>query len=59
MRGSDAVIRALEKEGIKKATQEEIDTILKLSDKKLNELELSIDKEKLLYFSNIIKNRGH
>ena len=37
--------------------QDEIDTILKLADEKLKGL--PIDKEKLLYFSNLIKKRGH
>ncbi|MBC8310799.1 MAG: polyprenyl synthetase family protein [Candidatus Marinimicrobia bacterium] len=44
-------------EGIKKDTQEEVNEILKLADNKLNEL--PIDKEKLLYFSNLIKKRGN
>ena len=47
----------LENEGIKKGAQEEIHNILKLADKKLNDL--PIDKEKLLYFSEIIKKRGN
>ncbi len=47
----------LENEGIKKRAQEEISNILKLADKKLNNL--PIDKEKLLYFSKIIKKRGN
>ena len=47
----------MEKAGIKKAVQEEIDTILKLANEKL--CGLSIDKEKLLYFSDIIKKRGY
>ena len=47
----------LENEGIKETTQKEIDTILKLADEKINGL--PIDKHKLLYFSEIIKKRGH
>ncbi|SUZ49667.1 uncharacterized protein METZ01_LOCUS2521, partial [marine metagenome] len=47
----------LENEGIKKRAQEEINNILKLADKKLNDL--PIDKEKLLYFSKIIRKRGN
>ena len=47
----------LENEGIKKRAQEEINKILKLADEKLNDL--PIDKEKLLYFSEIIKKRGN
>ena len=47
----------LENEGIKKRAQEEINNILKLADDKLNDL--PIDKEKLLYFSKIIKKRGN
>ena len=47
----------LENEGIKKRAEEEINTILKLADKKLSDL--PIDKEKLLYFSKIIKKRGN
>ena len=47
----------LENEGIKDSAQGEIDDILKLADKKLNDL--PIDKERLLYFSKIIKKRGN
>ena len=47
----------LEKVGIKEAVQMEIDTILNLADKKLSGL--LIDKQKLLYFSDLIKKRGH
>ena len=47
----------IENAGIKKAVQGEIDTILKLADVKLSGL--SIDKEKLLYFSDLIKKRGY
>ena len=47
----------MENEGIKKAVQEEIDTILKLANEKLSGL--PIDKEKLLYFSDLIKKRGY
>lgn len=47
----------LENEGIKKRTEEEINNILILADEKLNDL--PIDKEKLLYFSEIIKKRGN
>ena len=47
----------LENEGIKNSAQKEIDEILKLADEKLNDL--PIDKEKLLYFSELIKKRGN
>ena len=47
----------MENAGIKKTVQEEIDTILKLANEKL--CGLSIDKEKLLYFSDLIKKRGY
>ena len=47
----------LENEGIKNSAQKEIDEILKLADEKLNDL--PIDKEKLLYFSGLIKKRGN
>ena len=47
----------LEKVGIKESVQMEIDTILNLADDKLNGL--SIYKKKLLYFSDLIKKRGH
>ena len=47
----------MEKAGIKKAVREEIDTILKLANEKLSGL--PIDKDKLLYFSDIIKKRGY
>ena len=47
----------LENEGIKETAQKEIDLILKLADEKINGL--PIDKDKLLYFSELIKKRGH
>ena len=47
----------LENEGIKNIAQKEIDEILKSADEKLNDL--PIDKEKLLYFSKLIKKRGN
>ena len=47
----------LENEGIKETARTEINTILKLADMKLSGL--PIDKDKLLYFSEIIKKRGH
>ena len=47
----------LENEGIKETARKEINTILKLADMKLSGL--PIDKDKLLYFSEIIKKRGH
>ena len=47
----------LEKVGIKEAVQIEIDTILNLADKKLSGL--PINKSKLLYFSDLIENRGY
>ena len=47
----------MESEGIIDATQKEIDTIIKLADEKLNGL--SIEKDNLLYFSELIKKRGH
>jgi geranylgeranyl pyrophosphate synthase len=47
----------MENVGIKKAVREEIDTILKLANEKLSGL--PIDKEKLLYFSDLIKKRGY
>ena len=47
----------MENVGIKKAVQEKIDTILKLANEKLGGL--PIDKEKLLYFSDLIKKRGY
>ena len=47
----------LENEGIKKRAQDEISNILKLADNKINDL--PIDKEKLLYFSKIIRKRGN
>ena len=43
--------------GIKDKTIQEIHLILDLADKKLNNL--SIDKNKLLYFSELIKKRGY
>ena len=46
-----------ENEGIKETAKKEIDTILKLADEKINGL--PIEKEKLLYFSEIIKRRGN
>ena len=47
----------LENEGIKETAQKEIDLILKLADEKIHDL--PIDKDKLLYFSELIKKRGH
>ena len=47
----------LDNEGIKETVRREINTILKLADMKLSGL--PIDKDKLLYFSEIIKKRGH
>jgi geranylgeranyl diphosphate synthase type II len=47
----------LEDEGIKETTAAEIDGILKMADKKLSNL--SIEKVKLRYFSQLIKKRGH
>ena len=47
----------LDNEGIKETAIEEIDTLLKLADEKLSSL--PIDKSKLLYFSELIKRRGH
>ena len=56
-KGIGNIMSYLENEGIKKRAQEEIYNILKLADNKLNDL--PIDKEKLLYFSKIIKKRGN
>ena len=47
----------MENVGIKKVVLEEIDTILKLANEKLNGL--PIVKDKLLYFSDLIKKRGY
>ena len=47
----------LKNEGIKNSAHKEINEILKLADEKITDL--PIDKEKLLYFSEIIKNRGN
>jgi len=47
----------LDNEGIKESAIMEIDTLLKLADKKLSSL--PIDKSKFLYFSELIKRRGH
>ena len=46
-----------ENEGIKESTMDEINTILKIADEKLSGL--SINKDKLLYFSELIKKRGY
>jgi len=54
-RGIGQIRDYLENEGIKKNAIKEIDAILQLADKKL--IDLPIDKEKLLYFSKIIKKR--
>jgi len=56
-KGIGNIRQYLEIEGIKEDAQEEINDILKLADKKLNDL--PIEKEKLLYFSKIIKKRGN
>ena len=55
--GIGEIRSCMEKEGIKEKTMEEIDMILNLANEKLNNL--SIDKDKLLYFSELIKKRGH
>ena len=47
----------LENEGIKEAAEMEINNILNLANEKLSGLQ--IDKKKLLYFSDLIKNRSH
>ena len=47
----------IENEGINEIAREEINVILKLADGKLRGL--PIDTEKLLYFSDLIKHRGH
>ena len=56
-KGIEEIRDYLENEGIKESAQKEIDTFLKLADEKINGL--PIDKHKLLYFSEIIKKRGH
>jgi geranylgeranyl pyrophosphate synthase len=55
--GIEEIRSYMEKEGIREKTKEEIDLILNLANEKLNNL--SIDKEKLFYFSELIKKRGH
>ncbi len=55
--GIEEIRSCMEKEGIREKTKEEIDLILNLANEKLNNL--SIDKDKLLYFSELIKKRGH
>jgi len=57
VKGIGTIRNYLEKEGIGEKAEEEIDRILKLADKKINNL--SIDKDKLLYFSELIKKRGY
>ena len=47
----------LVQEGIKDRTLEEINVILKQADEKI--CNLSIDTDKLFYFSELIKKRGH
>jgi len=56
-KGIEEIRCCMEKDGIKEKTTEEIDMILNLANEKLNSL--SIDKDKLLYFSELIKKRGH
>ena len=55
--GIEEIRSCMEKEGIREKTKEEIDLILNLANERLNNL--SIDKDKLLYFSELIKKRGH
>ena len=43
--------------GIQDATRKEINNIIELADTKLNHL--NIRKEKLMYFSELIKKRGY
>ena len=47
----------MDNEGIKETAIKEIDTLLKSADEKLSSL--PIDKSKFLYFSELIKSRGH
>ena len=56
-KGINQIRDYMENEGIKIAVQKKIDNILKLANKKLSGL--PIDREKLLYFSDLIKKRGH
>ena len=56
-KGINQIRDYMEKAGIKKAVREEIDTILKLANEKLSGL--PIDKDKLLYFSDLIRKRGY
>ena len=56
-KGINQIRDYMENEGIKIAVQKEIDNILKLANEKLSGL--PIDKEKLLYFSDLIKKRGY
>jgi len=56
-KGINQIRDYMENEGIKIAVQKKIDNILKLANEKLSGL--PIDKEKLLYFSDLIKKRGY
>ncbi len=47
----------METNGIKRNTENEINKILSLANKKINNL--PIDKSKILYFSDLIQNRGN
>ena len=56
-KGINQIRDYMENEGIKIAVQKKIDNILKLANEKLSGL--PIDREKLFYFSDLIKKRGH
>ena len=56
-KGIESIREYLQNEGIKQKVEDEINSILILADSKLNDI--PIKKEKLLYFSQIIKKRGN
>ncbi len=55
--GLNKIRSFMELSGIKKNTENEISKILNVANKKINKL--TIDKSKILYFSELIENRGN
>ena len=56
-KGMEEIRDYMQTTGIKEFTRKEINNIIELADAKLSQL--NIDKEKLLYFSDLIRKRGN
>ena len=55
--GLNEIRSFMELSGIKRNTENEISEILNIANRKINKL--TIDKSKMLYFSELIENRGN